>query len=478
MIELTERDLRRRFSRQDDAVFSSRVAFADLVADAAPRPRAGSVRRIVLAVVSLAVVLGAGVAIVALRHPAAPLTPAVTATAPPATTVRLDDAVQLAQRLRTVDQGGGLRPNTATCQPLAASEREALNEFGPTSLPLFKCALTFGNIDVAVTYVAQVLPNGCFIATPAEGKPTTPAIQACGITPAPPVTGMAAVAQQVGASVEITSPGVVSRLSTDEVSGVTVQLATYRGPRDLTCFITLSGKPGAATPQLAEEPVCPSNGDGRKLDARFVRLRPSSAVLLAGTAASEVTGLRIYRGDLSVVYDVPATTIPGTADRHPLLAVIDGASRVDVLVGNDIVAQYGLDGSSFPAPRDTLLGPLPPGRNFAYLLGLARDGSTFKLDADRVEFKTGSDAVAACTARGDTDCAVDYAIVNTEATAEFANVSPTARVVLVDWANCCETTIEISVAEFAKKDRSTLAKPFWVTVDNGVVTRIEEQYLP
>ena len=211
MIELTERDLRRRFSRQDDAVFSSRVAFADLVADATPRPRAGSVRRIVLAVVSLAVVLGAGVAIVALRHPAAPLTPAVTATAPPATTVRLDDAVQLAQRLRTVDQGGGLRPNTATCQPLAASEREALNEFGPTSLPLFKCALTFGNIDVAVTYVAQVLPNGCFIATPAEGKPTTPAIQACGITPAPPVTGMAAVAQQVGASVEITSPGVVSR---------------------------------------------------------------------------------------------------------------------------------------------------------------------------------------------------------------------------------------------------------------------------
>ena len=67
--------------------------------------------------------------------------------------------------------------------------------------------------------------------------------------------------------------------------------------------------------------------------------------------------------------------------------------------------------------------------------------------------------------------------------------SPTTpKVLLVDWAHCCEQTVSGSVAELAAalkapaddpiRDTYRIATPYWVTVENGVVAKIEEQYLP
>ena len=184
MSEISERDLRRRFSRQDDACFAPRVAFA---------------------VFALVAILGAGVAIVAVRRPVAPTTRAVSVPPPPpATTAARDDAVELAQRILADD--GTPRPTAAVCHAMSAREREAASvDFGPTGGPLYGCALTFAG--VAVPYAVQLLPNGCFVSHPSPGKDSakTPAILACGVTPAPPVIGMALLRQGLEGSLVVGS---------------------------------------------------------------------------------------------------------------------------------------------------------------------------------------------------------------------------------------------------------------------------------
>ena len=149
------------------------------------------------------------------------------------------------------------------------------------------------------------------------------------------------------------------------------------------------------------------------------------------------------------VYDVPQTTIPGHRQPASVPRRHHGASQVDVLAGSEGVAQYGLDGKSFPAPADSLHDPLPEGRSFAYLLGMGRQNGAFMLDADPAEFLTGLQAATYCAGLGDADCEIDYTIANPDGRIKFGTVPPTAKVVLVDRANCCDHTIEVTVAELA-----------------------------
>ena len=136
----------------------------------------------------------------------------------------------------------------------AAERAEASVDFGQTSLPLYTCTLTFADVANPVPFRVSVLPNGCFVSHPVDKHASPSVIQACGVTPAPPLTGLAQIAQDVGLGVDITSRGVVSRL-TAEIAGESVQLVTYRGQRNLTCFVAVATKPGAAKPELADEPV-------------------------------------------------------------------------------------------------------------------------------------------------------------------------------------------------------------------------------
>jgi hypothetical protein len=75
------------------------------------------------------------------------------------------------------------------------------------------------------------------------------------------------------------------------------------------------------------------------------------------------------------------------------------------------------------------------------------------------------------------------------------NVNPMLRTVpissdlvieLIQWTNCCDNTISPNLATFAKgfpgpgpsDDFRGPASPYWLTVENGVIVKIEEQYLP
>lgn len=477
MSEISERDLRRRLARQNDSAFAARVSFAELTAGAV-QPSRRPVRRVVFAVLALVAILGAGVAIVAVRRPVAPTTPAVSVPAPPpATIAATQTAEELARSMIQADDAP--RPLGAECKAMTDAERAAASvDFGQTSLPLYTCTLTFTGVADPVPYRVSLLPNGCFVSHPVDKRAKPSAIMGCGVTPAPPLTGMAQIAQDLGGGIDITG-GVVSRL-TAEIAGESVQLVTYRGQRNLTCFIAVATKTGATKPELADGPVCPSVGDARNIDARVVRLRPSKTPVLTGTVATNVTGLRLTRGDQITVYDVPQTTIPGTGGRHPFLVDITGASQLHVLAGSEGVGQYGLNGKSFPAPVDSLHDPMPTGRTFAYLLGMARQGESFVLDADPADFLTGAEAASYCVSLGDADCELDYTIANPDGRVHFGTISPTAQVVLVDRAYCCVRTIEITVAELAALvNKGGAPKLFWVTAfANGVVTKLEEQYVP
>ena len=160
------------------------------------------------------------------------------------------------------------------------------------------------------------------------------------------------------------------------------------------------------------------------------------------------------------------------------------AAHVEVLVAAPVVEEFDPVRGT-PNPPVAAPEPAPNGRTFAYLRATT-DGAT-RLVMDAAQMLTGRDAVAACQAIGNQDCGFDYLIVNPDGHESAAPVAADAAVVLVDWPHCCDKTVRGSVADLARalrapaddplRDTYRIATPFWVTVENGVVVRIEEQYL-
>jgi hypothetical protein len=343
--ELTERELRRRFAVQDDPAFAPRVSLAELLGEPVSVGRRRSrLQRPLIATLGIAALLGLTVAAVALRRPERPsqpvatavTTPTVATTPPPATTPSTrDDSAALAGRLLAAgnDEGSGEpKPTAATCRTMTRPERVAARtDFGPTGLPLYLCSLTFARHEVA--YNVQLLPNGCFVSHPAtKAKPEV--IYGCGVAPAPPVHGMAALRQEIAASVDITSEPVVR--ATLAAENVHLLLASFRDGNGRTCAVVATGT--AKTAKVAEEPSC---GDGRGSPTAGLRIVPvraggSRVTVLAGLVDPEVTAIRI--GDREVAVD--AATIPGTT-RRPVLVDLAGAKQAEVLAGRTVIARIG-----------------------------------------------------------------------------------------------------------------------------------------
>ena len=83
----------------------------------------------------------------------------------------------------------------------------------------------------------------------------------------------------------------------------------------------------------------------------------------------------------------------------------------------------------------------------------------------------------------------DVYIVNDNPAVRDVPVDPSAELLLIDWNACCETTPGAELDAFASAigeqdfveigGRSTReASPYWVTIEDGQVVLIEEQFLP
>jgi hypothetical protein len=184
----------------------------------------------------------------------------------------------------------------------------------------------------------------------------------------------------------------------------------------------------------------------------------------------------------------------------------------DPVVGSATGATGGPSGPTPTGPAPTASGPtatgptatgptatgpittgseaeIEDGRHFGFIESV--DLEALALEFDLAYFLTGEEANAAAEEHGDeVPVPNDYYIVNDNPKLRTLGVAPNLEIVLYDWDRCCDETIEGSLEGLAEAinggEPVTVdghlyqgpLSPYWLTVEGGAVTRIEEQYLP
>ena len=138
-----------------------------------------------------------------------------------------------------------------------------------------------------------------------------------------------------------------------------------------------------------------------------------------------------------------------------------------------------------PDPVAPALTVEPDGRYFGFIKWLDLQNDPPVLVIDFAEFLTGAAAEQEAHAAGDE--VLDYYIVNETPKLRTLEIDLTgARVRLVTWSkhNIPDPT-DVEVDKFARIRRdpapweqSVLLSPYWITVADGEIVRIKEQYLP
>jgi hypothetical protein len=158
--------------------------------------------------------------------------------------------------------------------------------------------------------------------------------------------------------------------------------------------------------------------------------------------------------------------------RSLLLALVLVISVVAVAVG------FALRGgasqaSASPAPE------LQDGRQFGLIRSVDVQTSPGTIVFDAADQLTGEEANRAAAAHGDeVPVSNDVYRVNDDPTLHTPALSPDVEIRLIDWGNCCDTVtadLEGFKASFRGADNYW---GFWVTLERGVVVKVEEQYHP
>jgi hypothetical protein len=184
---------------------------------------------------------------------------------------------------------------------------------------------------------------------------------------------------------------------------------------------------------------------------RIHRILPAAAlVALAATACSSGSSSLAGGADLS-----PSTATPismGSPTQDPTTSV-----------------------------EPTPAAEIEDGRHFVFVKR-AKDGSvTF----DLAYLLTGKDAAQAAEEAGqELPVPNDYFIVNDNPKLRTVPVADGAKIMVYDWSTCCDTYTSISYDEFAgyiaspTDDFHGTLSPYWLTVRDGGIVKVEEQYLP
>ena len=132
---------------------------------------------------------------------------------------------------------------------------------------------------------------------------------------------------------------------------------------------------------------------------------------------------------------------------------------------------------------------LADGTYFGFLESI--DVDTGVSEFDLACFYTGEEANRQAAARGDeVPVPNDVYIVNDNPATRDVPVDPSAELLLIDWNACCETgpgaTLDGLASALGHKDFVEIdgwkyagsLSPYWVTIANGQIVGIEEQFLP
>ena len=164
-----------------------------------------------------------------------------------------------------------------------------------------------------------------------------------------------------------------------------------------------------------------------------------------------------------------------------------GGTGTTAITGPTVPTGPATSGSTGPSGE---LGPeLEDGEHFGFVESVDATGGTMVFDL--AYFLMGEEANEAAAERGfETPVPNDYFIVNDNPKLRTLALAPDVELALLDWNHCCDRFIEGDLSAFATAvDAGEIVtvgdqtyygslSPYWLTVEGGVVTRIEEQYLP
>ena len=183
-----------------------------------------------------------------------------------------------------------------------------------------------------------------------------------------------------------------------------------------------------------------------------------------------------------------------------IAAVVLAALGVACKQGTQVLSEESPTPIASPTPATTSAPPpnlaptpsaspiLAEGRSYGYIKSVNAAGSTLVFDL--AQFFTGDAANQAARADGKIGPGEtidnDFYIRNVNPKLRTVPISPTVKISIIQWTNCCEHTISPSLATFAHAfpgpgptdDFHGPNTSYWLTVTNGQIVKIEEQYLP
>jgi hypothetical protein len=194
-------------------------------------------------------------------------------------------------------------------------------------------------------------------------------------------------------------------------------------------------------------------------------------------------------GSASVSADV--LDVPSEIALHlnAFVLAVDPSGPVQ-LIGYDASGQVVATGSAGGSARaPTPAATLEDGRHFGFVRSV--DPAAGTMEFDLAYFLSGKEADQAYQeATGDTGHVPnDHFVVNDNPMLRTLTLAPDVHLRLLDWNHCCETFFDGDLSLFAQAIEQQAdvtdgdlvyrgQSQWWITVENGLVTQIEEQYSP
>jgi hypothetical protein len=207
---------------------------------------------------------------------------------------------------------------------------------------------------------------------------------------------------------------------------------------------------------------------------------PATAVRIDGIDAAS------NRTEIPVI-DIP-DEIDARANAFVIEIPVDGTVAIEAF---DVTGAVVARGRSDPEPAEpvpSVVG-LEDGRHFGFIRSV--DVAGRRVDFDLAYWLSGEEANQAYQeATGLTGPVPnDHFVVNDNPKLRALPLSPDLRLRLLDWNHCCEAFFDGDLALFAQAIetqgdvvdgdlRYSGQSQWWITVEDGVVTEIEEQYSP
>ena len=141
-----------------------------------------------------------------------------------------------------------------------------------------------------------------------------------------------------------------------------------------------------------------------------------------------------------------------------------------------------------PTTEPPTTAALDDGRHFGYVKGM--DASAKTLVFDLAYFLSGEEANKAAAEDGVIEAGEtvdnDYYIRNQNTRLRTVPYASSVKITLVNWPDCCSNPVDGDVSKFVAsfqpsgKDDLYMGpdSQYWLTVQDGTVVQIEEQYLP